>query len=244
MVDGRNLNGAFLNTDYNELADLTRAPTQQLAAVLTKEFLAHLDYHIDFHTGGSSHCVHSIDFGDDPVVFGMARAFNQPILMRDYWLPEQIWGKSDLLGIKMICAECGGGGQLYDEWLERNVRGTFNVMRQLGMLPGEVERPPKQYVVDRTEGNEHNLQVRLTREGGLFIPDPKITAHLAFRGEPLVGVPTLGRLQNMYDLTIRQEIENPFERTLLLGTPVAPTFCHPGDLLFLLADADAAEVLD
>ena len=75
----------------------------------------------------------------------MARAFNQPILMRDYWLPEQIWGMSERLGIKMICAECGGGGQLYKEWLERNVRGTFNVMRQLGMLPGPVQKPPTQY---------------------------------------------------------------------------------------------------
>lgn len=244
LGDGMDLNNAFPKQEYGGPQDVAGSVTEQTAAVLIEEFLAHLDYHIDFHTGGESHCVHSIDYADDPVVFGMARAFNLPILMRDYWLPEQIWGMSERLGVKIICAECGGGGQLYDEWLERNVRGTFNVMRELGMLPGKVEVLPRQYVVDRTKGNEHNLRVLLAREAGLLVPDPAITAWTAFSGEPVEGAPVLGRLLNMYDLTIRQEFKAPFQRTLMLATVVGPSWFYPGSPAYLLADAGIAEVLD
>jgi hypothetical protein len=44
----------------------------------------------------------------------MARAFNMPILLRDEWGANQFWGASARLGAKVIVAEVGGGGLLYE----------------------------------------------------------------------------------------------------------------------------------
>ena len=61
---------------------------------------------------------------------------------------------------------------------------VFNVMRQLGMLPGEVEKPPQQYVVDNTHGHHRNLVLLRPREGGLLMPEAAINARASFDGQP------------------------------------------------------------
>ena len=108
--------------------------SEQMADVLAAEVLAQLDYQIDFHSGGDNHSVHMIEFTRDPVSKGMARAFNMPVLLFDEWRSGQMWRESERLGAKVIVAEGGGGGALYNEWVERSVQGTFNVKRYLDML--------------------------------------------------------------------------------------------------------------
>jgi len=63
------------------------------------------------------------------------------------------------------------------------VQGTLNVMRQLGMLPGKVQPPPRQYVVANDDPEVHNLVIVLPREGGVVIPEPVLTAQVAFDGQ-------------------------------------------------------------
>jgi hypothetical protein len=58
------------------------------------------------------------------------------------------------------------------------------------------------------------------------------------------GVPVLGELLNMYDLTVRQTFEAPFEQTLLIAAPVAPCWCYPGEYAYIMFDADKAKILD
>jgi Succinylglutamate desuccinylase / Aspartoacylase family len=209
--------------------------------VLAHEVLRHLDYHIDFHSG-ANHAVHMIEFTQDPVSRDMARAFNMPILLFDEWRPGQMWRESERLGAKAIVAECGGGSELCDEWVERSVHGVLNVMRCLRMLPGEVAKPPKQYVVRGDSGHEHNAHILKPREGGLIIPDLSFTPRTMFDGQPVVGIPVLGRLLNMYDLSIRQTFETPFERTILTAAVVAPTWAYPGSYAYILFDADGPDV--
>ena len=179
--DGVNLNDAFVLPGDDTAIQGVRTVSEQIAAVLTEGFLAHLDYHIDFHSGDGNLSAHMIEFSDDPESMAMARAFNMPILLRDAWGEAQLWGASNRLGAKVIVAECGGGGQLYEKWLARGVAGTFNVMRRLGMLPGEVEPPPVQRVVDNTHGHHSNLTILRPRESGLIFPEPGITPHVPQR---------------------------------------------------------------
>ena len=202
-----------------------------------------LDYQIDFHSGGNA-SVHMIEFTDDPESRAMARAFNMPILLRDVWMPGQMWTRAEQLGVKLIVAELGGTGQLYDQWIERGVAGVFNVMRQIGMLPGEVIPPPRQYVVNNLAGHEENLNILRPREAGLIVPDPAITPQCAFDGQPIAGPLVLGRLLNPYDLTVRQEFAAPFARTLMLATRITPTWCTPGEFGYIITDADNAEILE
>jgi predicted deacylase len=174
----------------------------------------------------------------------MARAFNMPILLRDAWGQGQIWGASAACGAKVIVAEVGGGSLLYDEWVQRGVQGTLNVMRQLGMLPGEVTKPPLQRVVDNTPGNHRNLVLLRPRSGGLLMPEPEINAKASFDGQPIAGPRTLGKLVDSYDLSVRETYETPFQNTLMLAAAVQPSWHAAGDFLYILADADAAEVWD
>ncbi len=157
-------------------------------------------------------------------------------------MPSQLWAMAEHLGVKTIVAELGGGAQLYDDWVARGVAGTLNVMRRLGMLPGPVVPPPRQYVVHNTPGHEADMTIYRPKAAGLIMPDPAITDQLAFDGQPLAQVPVLGTLLNPYDLTVQQTFEAPYARTLMLATRVVPTWCVPGEFGYILADADTAEV--
>lgn len=242
--DGVNLNTAFHDPGAGGHVEPYVTVTEQIAQVLAARFLSKLNYQIDFHTGGDNHMVCMIEFADEPTSRAMARAFNMPILLRDVWRSGQMWGMSEKLGVKAIVAEVGGGGALNEEWLERGVAGTLNVMRCLGMLPGAVQPPPRQYVVDNTTGHESNLSILRPASGGLIIPEPGIDGHTSFVGQPIAGPRVLGRLLNMYDLSYRQEFATPFARTLLLATPVTPAWNYPGEIAYIFADADAAEMWD
>ena len=241
--DGLNLNGAFVESDAGGHPEPVKTISVRLAAAIAEGFLGRLNYQIDFHTGGPA-TVHMIEFADDPESRAMARAFNMPILLRDVWMPGQMWTAAERLGVKTIVAELGGAGQLYHQWVERGVAGTLNVMRQIGMLPGEVAPPPRQYVVNNLPGHEENLNILRPREAGLIVPEPAITPQVAFDGQPIQGAQILGRLISPYDLTTRQEFATPFERTLMLATRVAPSWCAPGEFGYIITDADRAEVLD
>ncbi len=243
-ADGMNLNSAFANLVKNGPSRDMTSISEQMAQVLTEKFLSRLNYQIDFHSGGDYHSVHMIEFPNTPVGLSMARAFNMPILLRDDWQPDQIWGMSAKLGVECIVAECGGGGTLHAEWVERGVQGTFNVMRQLGMLPGKVQPPPKQYVVANDDPKVHNLVIVLPREGGVVIPEPVLTAQVAFDGQPLDGPISVGKLLNMYDLSVIEEYKTPFKRTLLLASMVVPAWYFSGEIAYIYADADKAEILD
>ena len=242
--DGQNANAVFFEPGHSKYTQPVKTVTEQIADVLSSEFLAHLDFQIDLHDGAGHHSVHMVEFTKDPVSRGMARAFNMPILLFDEWRSGQMWRESERLGAKVIVALCGGQGQLYQKWVERGVRGVFNVMRYLGMLPGEVESPPRQYMVRGDSGHEHNANIIKPQEGGLIIPNPAITPRTVFDGQPVSGVPVLGELVNMYDLTVRQRFEAPFERTLLIAAVAVPSWNYPGNYAYILFDADRAEILD
>jgi predicted deacylase len=242
-LDGANLNAAFGETGPDSTVQPVRTVSEQIAGVLVESFLPHLDYHIDFHAGDDGLAVHMIEFTDDPISTAMARAFNMPILLRDEWGANQFWGASARLGAKVIVAECGGGGLLYEQWFQRGVDGVLNVMRRLGMLPGEVQPPPRQYVVNNTQGHHANLLLLRQREGGLLLPHPAINGQASFDGEPIAGVPYLAQLLNPYDLSVRETYTTPFARTLMLAAAVGPAWRTAGDTVYILADADLAEVL-
>jgi predicted deacylase len=241
--DGMNLNAAFIASDAGGHPEPVKTVSIQLSSAIEAGFLSRLNYHIDFHSGGNA-TVHMIEFADDPESLALARAFNMPILLRDVWMPGQMWTRSAQLGALVLVAELGGAGQLYPEWVERGAAGVFNVMRQIGMLAGDVVPPPRQYVVDNTPGHDENLNILRPREAGLIVPEPAITPQAAFAGQPVTGSQILGRLLNPYDLTVRQEFVTPFERTLMLATRVTPTWCTPGEFGYIITNADNADVLE
>ena len=242
-IDGMNMNSAFCEPEEGGYVQPVKSVTEEIADVLTEGFLRELDYQIDFHCGGGGVSAHMVEFADHPDALAMARAFNMRILLRDEWGSCQMWGMSERLGVTLIVAECGGGEELHREWVDRGVRGTFNVMRSLGMLPGEPDRLDRQYVVDNTSGHHHNLTILRPREAGLIVPEPAASAAASFAGAPVQDVELLGQLVSPYDLAVRQTFGAPFRHTLLLAAVVAPAWKQPGEIAYILADAEEAQVL-
>ena len=93
-------------------------------------------------------------------------------------------------------------------------------------------KPPQQYMVRGDSGHEHNANILKAREGGLIIPNPAITPQTVFDGQPVTGVPVFSELLNMYDLTVRQAFEAPFDRTLVDCRVVGPAWSYAGLRLY------------
>lgn len=241
--DGINLNNAFHRPEDVEHIEPVATLTAQIANTATAGFLRHLNYLIDFHSGGDAHVVHMLEFPDHPENQAMARAFGLPLMLRTVFLPGRMWTMAETLGARAIVAQLGGS-HLFEEWVERGVQGTLNVMRLLGMLPGPVKPAPRQRAVAITPGHEKDLYIWRPAQGGLILPDPGVNPQTAFAGDPVEGIPVLARLINPYDLTVRQEFQAPFKRTLLLAATVGPMWTLPGETAYMMGDADTAEVME
>ncbi len=241
-LDGANMNAAFGIPPEDSTDIAVKSPSELMAAVLMKEVLPQFNFHIDFHAGDDGMAVNMIEFSPDPESTGMARAFGMPLLLKDAFGGSQIWGAAERAGAKVIVAECGGGGLLFDEWLDRGVNGTLNVMRHLGMLPGEAPKPPRQIVLDNTHGHHRNLVLLRARQGGLVIPEPGMNPRAHFAGQAFTGMKVMGKMISSYDLSVREVYETPFERTMALAAVVGPSWRAAGDTLYIVADADLAEV--
>lgn len=243
-LDGANMNAAFGEPPEDSTSIAVRSPSEMMAQVLKKQVLPQFNYHIDFHCGDDGLGVNMIEFADEPGSTAMARAFGMPLLLKDAFGANQIWGASQQAGAHVIVAEVGGGGILFDEWLARGVNGTLNVMRQMGMLPGGAPKPPRQIVVSNAEGHHRNLVLIRAGQGGVVMPEPVMNARAHFGGQPFTGMKVMGKMVNKYDLSVREVYETPFARTMALAAVVGPSWRALGDTLYIVADADLAEVWD
>src|SRR5205823_2944084 len=109
------------------------------------------------------------------------------------------------------------------------VRGVTNVMKQLGMLQGEVERPPQQTIV--TE-----MAVVRPRFGGMLHPD----IGLDQLGTEVRGGVLLGHIVSPYTFETLEEIRSPFERGYMILLRGSMMRVHPGDYGYMVANADTA----
>ncbi len=132
-------------------------------------------------------------------------------------------------GIPFFTAELGGGSFLDQHYLEHGVRGVRNVLKQLGMLQGEVERPPEQIVV--TE-----MAVLRPRFGGVLYPE----LGLDQLGKEVAGGTLLGRVVSPYTFETLEEIRAPYERGVIILLRGGMMRVHPGDYGYMVANLATA----
>lgn len=234
--------------DESDNADLNRVfPGQftwiaeQLASVIAKEVMAPADAMIDFHMGlwGATlvAVMHGTDFPDPKVVEAsraMAKAFGWPCIheskvMAVFPGPRSSAGYfGGVLGRPCIASEIGGAGfdrALEESWLEANVKGVINVMKHLGILPGEPE-VPKRYLVW-----EKRWRVNPTK-GGYLRP--------AIQPDRLLGEVTkgelLGRVISPYTFEELERLESPGRGILFYTARDYPV--RPGDWAFGVVDLE------
>ena len=138
-------------------------PTQVLAHKVF-EILKKADYHVDFRGGDlpESHLVHTIcnQIGKkevDEKAMEAAKAFGFELILPGapdigHTSPGTMVYEAMNAGCASIISESGLGfrEQPLEEFIELHVWGTVNLMKHIGMLEGEPEKPKNQRFLDMT----------------------------------------------------------------------------------------------
>lgn len=247
-VDFANLNRVFPGRrkqpafGSGESHPTDRSLTEILASIIADKILTRLDHLIDFH----AHFHHAAlikaiqKAGDEgraaELVQGMCRALGLGLIHEHAAHANTMTGYAALLGVSACVPEIGGGGlsqKAEERAVALGVRGILNVMRYLGMVPGEVEVPARQLIFEVAP------HVRPTTAGYLvsrFDPDA-----LFLGDEPGVAVKKGQVLGTLFDPYTFQELETlcaPVEGILYLTRRSGPI--EAGGHAYAVADFQGA----
>ena len=185
-ADGKNPNRCFPGNPDGSYSE-------QLAHHIFTELIAPSDALVDVHGGDLVEALEPFTLYDESPVAGRAREMAVAYGLRYVVNPEPsgtaIGGTTSdaaaAAGIPAITPEAGGCGLLEEEVIEAHVRGLGNVLRVLGMLPGDPEPPERpQRLVRRF------IWLR-AREAGWWQPDVR-------PGESVAAGARLGAVCDMF----------------------------------------------
>ncbi|MFW6197360.1 MAG: succinylglutamate desuccinylase/aspartoacylase family protein [Myxococcota bacterium] len=221
-LDGANLNRIFPGSPTGSI-------TEQIAHTLCEVLLGRIDYLLDYHSGGNFACVDYAYIHDDGAE--LSKAYGNELLFRGPGYPGSLGGVARSQGVHTVVSELGGGSQRIRHYLDKGVRCTFNLLRHLGMVEGEPERPVRQSIVER-------LDVLQPRHGGLLLSEvgPEQL------GAELDQGTVLGRVIHPHTFVELEVITAPFDPSILVLTRPEYTTVSPGDYGFMVADGATAVV--
>ncbi len=215
--------------------------TERLAYVVTEELIKKSDCVIDFH-GGEKETM--IDYTLVPHATGVlaekildfSKAFGDEILYIGP-MPTTISATcADTvihLGKIGVVSELGNETTNTDKLLRRGTAGVRNIMKKLGMIDGALELPAKQYIVKERV-------LILAQNGGMFYPAHGID-HTDIIGKIFDGGTVLGRIINPYTFELLEEVEAPYEKSVMVWNRVGRSRVNPGDYLYIIADHASIE---
>ena len=142
-VDGKNLNRCFPGSYEGTY-------TEVLARSIFDRLIEPADVLLDLHGGDQVEALEPFAIYEASVVekraHEIAVAFNLPYVVREEPKEGGLGGMTTSaaahVGIPGVIAEAGGRGLLEESATQMLVAGVRNVLRQLGMLPGEPDPPP------------------------------------------------------------------------------------------------------
>ncbi len=201
--------------------------SQRMAHAIWTGAIVASDRLIDLHTGSSTMVTHSV-FGErDAGSEELAKVFGTECLLMEEqdedWQQARFAGKlrnvAAAQGIPAITPELGGHSKFEEERVQVGVRGVLNVLKHMGILPGEVERPPRQYIV-----RNHLTRVTVDR-GGLFLSRVR-------PGDEVRQGDLLGILYSPRTMDQVEEVRSPNDAIVLM-TAENPVL-HTGDSACML----------
>jgi uncharacterized protein len=217
--DGKNLNRCFPGSYDGTYSDA-------LARAIFDELVVGSDVLVDLHGGDQVEALEPFSLYDESPVEERARAlaiaFGLPYVVRAPASGAPVAGTTSgaaaAAGVPAIIAEAGGCGLLEESAVRLHLEGLNNVLRHLGMLPGEPV-PPRSPVrtVDRF------VWLRC-RTAGWW--EPSVQA-----GDEVVAGAPLGVVRDLYG-TVLEEVSAP-ENGVVLFLTVSPSVQAHGLLLGL-----------
>lgn len=128
-----------------------RKPTEHLGTLLWRSVFSQADYLIDLHSGGPGEYLPFVATpnGKD---LELARALN----LRFIHTPGQtkagfLVNACQQAGVHAVLIEVGGGRSLDEQYHREVLDGLVNLMRAVGMLPGDPVLGPEPYVFERKD---------------------------------------------------------------------------------------------
>ncbi len=131
---GKDINRSFPGSKNGSLAS-------QLAYHLCNEILPHIDYGLDFHTGGAriNNYPQLRAQLDDPVNLELARAFSPRFMIHSGFREKSLRKEASKMGKQILIYEGGESLRLRKNAVDDGVNGLLRVMHHLGMRD---EMPP------------------------------------------------------------------------------------------------------
>jgi uncharacterized protein len=141
VPDGKDINRSFPGTRYGSLAS-------QVAYHLHTEILPHIDYGLDFHTGGARINNHPQVRAvlSNPNNARIAAAFAPPFVINSPFREKSLRREADKLGKSILVYEGGESLRLRKNAIDEGVNGALRVMQHLGMRT-EAPQPQKQSII-------------------------------------------------------------------------------------------------
>jgi len=205
--------------------------SEQLAWVIHREFLQKIDVYLDFHAGGAGQTVDYIYILNAET---LSRRFGSPVLYR----PEEGFSGTAYEGVSggvtvardvpTVVVELGGGRVDQRPYVERGVRGTVNVLVELGLVDETPTPPPAQVVLNE-------IAIIRPHAGGFLLGEaPPL-------GEEVAGGAVLGRVVSPYTFEELEVIRTPFERGIMVLSHLTDDVVDPGCYGYMIGNLDSAE---
>jgi len=219
-VDWMNLNRVFPG-------DVGGTYSQQLAAVISREFLSTVDAVVDLHSGTDRPTVdYSYILNDE----GLSRSTGSKILYRPSGEEgTMLTGTSTVQlveqGTPVTVIELGGGVIDQAPYVRRGVDALFNMMRYLGMVDGEVAEREDQIVINAIE------LIRPTQGGYIEVEAPPL-------GDRIKGGDVLARIVSPYTFEELEVMHNPVEDGIMILSHLTRNIVQPGDYAFMVGNLE------
>lgn len=223
-MDAQNLNRVFPGNPGGWI-------TEQLAALITEEFLNKIDVYVDLHSGTDRPTVDYLYIHNDEA---LSRSFGSKLLYRPAagrgGTVYEATSKSVTAtrGVPSVTVELGGGVIDQTRYVERSVAGIQNMMRHVGMLDGDSPPLPPQTIV-------RGIGLVRPRAGGfLYTEAPPL-------GEEIAGGDVLGRIVSPYSFEELEVIINPVEKGIMILSHLTTNLVQPGDYAYMVGDLEGCE---
>ena len=157
VPDGKDVNRSFPGSPTGSLAS-------RVAYYLTKQILPHINYGVDFHTGGADRTNYPQVRCQlkDAVNQELARAFFAPFTLDSPLRPKSMRQVAMRMGKRILVYEGGESGRFDEHAIEHAIKGTLRLMHHLGMRNSS-EKPSHASMVI-----SHSSWVR-ARNSGIFL---------------------------------------------------------------------------
>ena len=223
-IDGLNLARVFPGDPHGTV-------TQRIAHVLTEQVIAPSNLLIDLHSAGVAYSMPTLvgyPYADTPPAHAArdaALAFGCTVLWAhppDPAATGRSISAAEERGIPWIYTEAAGGGRALPEDVACYASGVLNVMRHIGMLPGQPEpRPLRCHLLG--SGNT-DAPIR-AESSGYFVADVALL-------DTVEAGQTIGRVLDLAGETIEEIHAHAGGRVVMIrGLPVI----HAGEGAFLLS---------